>query len=100
MNTLLFSGIAVLVALQIVSIACRLKKTRLEKEARCKFAHAPVPIDAQILSTEAGNKYTILLTRCINCGAHQVQGYPGSWTIADFIKTESSVNELERIAAK
>lgn len=100
MNTTLLCMLIATAILEAVSLALRVKKSKLEKDWPCRLQHSPVPIQSQILKTESGGSYTILLKRCSECGTHNIESFPGSWTLADFVRTESCLDELERIGAK
>lgn len=41
---------------------------------------------------------TVVLYRCKSCGAHTTNTLLGAWTVADLLRTESEVSELERLA--
>jgi hypothetical protein len=41
---------------------------------------------------------TAVLFRCARCGVHWTAGFLGSWTLEDFLRRESEIAELERIA--
>lgn len=78
--------------------------TPVPVEANPPHIHNPIPIGAQPLKSgsdlvQLQFACTVVLYRC-ECGIHNTIVFTGSWDIGDFLKTESGVSELERLAAK
>jgi hypothetical protein len=63
----------------------------------CETLHDMTVIGAQHISGFP-HPTTAVLFRCARCGVHWTAGFLGSWTLEDFLRRESEIAELERIA--
>lgn len=71
----------------------------------CEKGHALNAISAQPISygtdrQRAAVQWTVVLYRCTRCGLHQSHMVGGEWSIADIIRMDSEVSELERMAGR
>ena len=63
----------------------------------CAILHAFVPISVREVY-QHDQPHTVLLLNCHKCGSHLTALYLGSWTIEEFLKTESDASrEIRRL---
>lgn len=66
----------------------------------CARFHFHVPIEISTIRGAYPYACTALLSRCQICGDHKSELYLGDFQLADFLRKENAVAELERLANK
>lgn len=94
-------GVSIVVAalLRARRLSSSSQSHKPEEKHPCDVMHDIVPIGAQPI---AGSRppHTCLLTRCRRCKCHWSVGLLGNWDISDFLKEESDISILERMARR